>query len=86
MGDRNYAAWVEDDTPHCPNCWKPYPDFAHGVLEAVAITLAEPLRKALRVHWDTCPHCSTGKALFNCPEGRRLYELQAPFDNTVILG
>ena len=69
------TGWQVDTTPRCPVCWKANPDFAHGVFEAVVITLAQPLEKANDEHWRTCPHCSANKPLDQCPEGWALWEL-----------
>jgi hypothetical protein len=48
--------------------------------EVVAVRMAEVLRRALRVHWSTCPDCSAGKPLWDCAEGRQLWDLQVPGD------
>lgn len=69
----------------CPNCWLPNPDFAHGVFEAVAATLAEPLRRALREHEAACPHCSADLPRWDCVEYQRLSDLQAYGDQPIAL-
>jgi hypothetical protein len=48
--------------------------WAHGIFTALAITLAEPLRKALTEHADRCLPCADMARPY-CPEGRRLYDL-----------
>lgn len=56
-------------------------NFAHGVWTALAVTLAEPLRKALQDHLDGCPAC--GERGF-CPEAVRLFRLLPLGDQIVI--
>lgn len=66
-------------------------DWAHGVWEALAVTLAEPLRKALDGHLDW-HQCGTGDTrspfyiggFFNCPTARHLFELLPDGDRGLI--
>lgn len=56
-------------------------NFAYGVWTAVAMTLAEPLRKAFRGQHG----CSARGGFGKCSEAMKLYELQ-PEGDKVILG
>jgi hypothetical protein len=58
--------------------------FAAGVFEALAITLARPLRRAYDEH--CAEHCRPlGIPPLDCPEGRRLYGL-LPAGEFILLG
>lgn len=50
-------------------------DWAHGVWEALAITLAEPLRKAFDRHLAEHGCATEAMPLDRCPEGWALWEL-----------
>lgn len=77
----------------CVNCEKADPDFAHGVFEAVAATLAEPLRRAFGNHL-AAHGCGTGDirdpryigGFGECPGAMALFELLPPWDKAVIAG
>jgi hypothetical protein len=60
--------------PDCPACDREDVDFAHGVWEALAATLAVPLWTAFVEHVDTCPDCAR-HGIWHCTVGRRLAEL-----------
>jgi hypothetical protein len=85
--------WTRVDMPPdaCINCWRTGTDFAHGVYEALAMTLAQPLRKALDQHLDE-HGCGTGDTdspqyiggFFHCPEAKRLFEL-LPDDDRILI-
>jgi hypothetical protein len=57
----------------CVNCGRIGTDFAHGVFEAVAATLAQPLRKAFEDHL-AIHRCGRGNTIL-CDEAKRLREL-----------
>lgn len=64
-------------------------NFAHGVWTAVAMTLAEPLRKAFADHLDEhgCSATSGPTAIGGfgkCPEAMRLFELQPEGDKLIV--
>lgn len=60
--------------PDCPRCSREDVDFAHGVWEALANTLAAPLWQTFVAHVDACPDCAR-HGTWHCPAARRLGEL-----------
>lgn len=75
----------------CPNCLNPESAFDHGVWEAVAMLLAQPLRDALDRHLNE-HGCGTGDTtdpryvggFFHCPEAKRLWDLMPAGDRIVL--
>jgi hypothetical protein len=55
----------------CPACGREDVDFAHGVWEALAATLAAPLWESFLEHVDMCPGCAR-LGIWHCPAGRTL--------------
>lgn len=54
-----------------------------AALAALAVTLAEPLRRALAAHYDTCVVCPR-RGIIHCPEGVRLFRLLPDGDRVVV--
>lgn len=57
--------------------------FAHGVWTALAVTLAEPLRKALDEHYRVCSRCPV-HGIAHCDEGYLLWMLLPEGDRVVL--
>lgn len=63
----------------CAKCQQPNPDLSHHVLEYIAATLAEPLRRAVRRHLE-----EHGCDLFRCETATELWYLQPGGDSIIL--